>query len=128
MNMTIFCSRLWLSRAFSSLSSNPLHMLKAHQEAEVDILDRMPNPVGLVCSGVAPDHLETKVNVSWKWESRVICVTKRASRCVSRGELCDMLYFPEVVFAFGAESDRVFGVPGENLEGIYSARELTDIV
>ncbi|KAL2934142.1 NADPH:adrenodoxin oxidoreductase mitochondrial, partial [Bienertia sinuspersici] len=77
MNMVIFRSRLWLSGAFSSLSSNPLRvcvvgsrptgfyttkkMLKAHQEAEVDILDRLPNPFGLVRSGVAPDHRETKV-------------------------------------------------------------------
>ena len=36
-------------------------MLKAHQEAEVDILDRLPTPFGLVRSGVAPDHPETKV-------------------------------------------------------------------
>ena len=38
-------------------------MLKAHQEAEVDIIDRLPTPFGLVRSGVAPDHPETKVKV-----------------------------------------------------------------
>lgn len=36
-------------------------MLKAHPKAEVDILDRLPTPFGLVRSGVAPDHPETKV-------------------------------------------------------------------
>jgi adrenodoxin-NADP+ reductase len=36
-------------------------MLKAHQGAEVDIIDRLPTPFGLVRSGVAPDHPETKV-------------------------------------------------------------------
>ena len=36
-------------------------MLKAHQGAEVDIIDRLPVPFGLVRSGVAPDHPETKV-------------------------------------------------------------------
>ena len=36
-------------------------MLKAHQNAEVDIVDRLPTPFGLVRSGVAPDHPETKV-------------------------------------------------------------------
>ncbi|KAL2904416.1 NADPH:adrenodoxin oxidoreductase mitochondrial, partial [Bienertia sinuspersici] len=70
--MAIFRSRLWLSRAFSSLSSNlyalvrlvaDLLMLKAHHEAEVDISDRLPNPFGLVRSGVTPDYLETKVGV-----------------------------------------------------------------
>jgi adrenodoxin-NADP+ reductase len=38
-------------------------MLKAHQEAQVDIIDRLPTPFGLVRSGVAPDHPETKVTV-----------------------------------------------------------------
>jgi adrenodoxin-NADP+ reductase len=36
-------------------------MLKAHQGAEVDIIDRLPTPFGLVRSGVAPDHPDTKV-------------------------------------------------------------------
>lgn len=35
--------------------------MKAHQGAEVDIIDRLPTPFGLVRSGVAPDHPETKV-------------------------------------------------------------------
>lgn len=37
-------------------------MLKAHQQAQVDIVDRLPTPFGLVRSGVAPDHPETKVH------------------------------------------------------------------
>ena len=37
-------------------------ILKAHKEAELDIVDRLPTPFGLVRSGVAPDHPETKVN------------------------------------------------------------------
>ena len=39
-------------------------MLKAHQGAQVDIIDRLPTPFGLVRSGVAPDHPETKVRFS----------------------------------------------------------------
>lgn len=35
-------------------------MLKARQQAQVDIIDRLPTPFGLVRSGVAPDHPETK--------------------------------------------------------------------
>ncbi|GMQ09693.1 hypothetical protein CsSME_00052972 [Camellia sinensis var. sinensis] len=65
------------SRSFASLSSTPLRvcvvgsgpagfytaekMLKRHQGAEVDIVDRLPTPYGLVRSGVAPDHPETKI-------------------------------------------------------------------
>ncbi|XP_020250850.1 uncharacterized protein LOC109828233 [Asparagus officinalis] len=35
-------------------------MLKADDKVEIDILDRLPTPFGLVRSGVAPDHPETK--------------------------------------------------------------------
>lgn len=68
--------RKLIMRCFSSLHSRPLHvcivgsgpagfytaekMLKAYEGAEVDILDRLPTPFGLVRSGVAPDHPETK--------------------------------------------------------------------
>lgn len=36
-------------------------LIKTHQAAQVDIIDRLPTPFGLVRSGVAPDHPETKV-------------------------------------------------------------------
>lgn len=63
-------------RSVSTVSSEPLRVcivgsgpagfytadkiLKAHEGAEVDIVDRLPTPFGLVRSGVAPDHPETK--------------------------------------------------------------------
>ena len=37
--------------------------MKKHERAEVDIIDRLPTPFGLVRSGVAPDHPETKVYI-----------------------------------------------------------------
>ena len=38
-----------------------VQVLKRFERANVDILDRLPTPFGLVRSGVAPDHPETKV-------------------------------------------------------------------
>ncbi|GAB4845712.1 hypothetical protein Ancab_039115 [Ancistrocladus abbreviatus] len=113
--------------AMSSVYHSSLEVLKAHQRAEVDILDRLPTPFGLVRSGVAPDHPETKVVVNQF--SRIA----QNDRCmffgnvtlgssVSLKELRD-LYHVVRLLAYGAESDRVLGVPGEDLEGIYSARE-----
>ncbi|GAB2292303.1 hypothetical protein Dimus_026551 [Dionaea muscipula] len=140
--MAALHARRWIWRTFSSLSSNTLRvcivgsgpagfytaekMLKAHPSAEVDILDRLPTPFGLVRSGVAPDHPETKVVINQF--SRVA----QNDRCmfignvtlgsyVSLTELRDLYHV--VVLAYGAESDRVLGIPGEELEGIYSARE-----
>ncbi|ONK54782.1 uncharacterized protein A4U43_UnF11400, partial [Asparagus officinalis] len=44
-------------------------MLKADDKVEIDILDRLPTPFGLVRSGVAPDHPETKVVFAYGAES-----------------------------------------------------------
>ncbi|XP_065043316.1 NADPH:adrenodoxin oxidoreductase, mitochondrial-like isoform X4 [Musa acuminata AAA Group] len=101
-------------------------MLKAHERAEVDILDRLPTPFGLVRSGVAPDHPETKIVVN---QFSRVASNERCSffgnvslgSDVSLSELRDM--YDVVVVAYGAESDRSLGVPGENLKEIYSARE-----
>ncbi|PNT71618.1 NADPH:adrenodoxin oxidoreductase, mitochondrial isoform X2 [Brachypodium distachyon] len=101
-------------------------MLKAHEGVQVDIIDRLPTPFGLVRSGVAPDHPETKIVVNQF--SRVAA----NARCsffgnvtlgsdVSLAELRGT--YDVVVLAYGAESDRSFGIPGENLRGIHSARE-----
>ncbi|KAL8120054.1 hypothetical protein AgCh_017257 [Apium graveolens] len=100
-------------------------MLKAHHNAEVDIVDRLPTPLGLVRSGVAPDHPETKI------------VTNQFSRVAHSDQfsyignvtLGSSIYLSElrdlydvVVVAYGAESDRAFGIPGE--VWVHSAREL----
>lgn len=131
-----------MSKCFSSLYSQCLRVcvvgsgpagfytaekvLKAHQEAEVDIIDRLPTPFGLVRSGVAPDHQETKIVVN---QFSRVALNERCSffgnvllgSSVSLSELREMYHV--VVLAYGAESDRVVGVPGEGLEGIHSARE-----
>lgn len=101
-------------------------MLKGHEGVQVDIIDRLPTPFGLVRSGVAPDHPETKIVVNQF--SRVAA----NARCsffgnvtlgsdVSLSELRKT--YDVVVLAYGAESDRSFGIPGEDLSGIHSARE-----
>jgi len=69
-----------LTRGFSASATEPLHvcvvgsgpagfytadrMLKGHEGAQVDIIDRLPTPFGLVRSGVAPDHPETKLQMA----------------------------------------------------------------
>ncbi|GFS41041.1 pyridine nucleotide-disulfide oxidoreductase family protein [Actinidia rufa] len=101
-------------------------MLKKHQGAEVDIVDRLPTPYGLVRSGVAPDHPETKIVTN---QFSRVAQNERCSfignvslgSSVSFTELREMYHV--VVLAYGAESDRALGIPGEDLAGIHSARE-----
>ncbi|CAM8987989.1 unnamed protein product [Rhodiola kirilowii] len=101
-------------------------LLKAHAGAEVDIIDRLPTPFGLVRSGVAPDHQETKVVVN---QFSRVAINERCSffgnlclgTSISLHELREMYHV--VVLSFGAESDRILGIPGEDLQGVYAARE-----
>ncbi|KAH7277744.1 hypothetical protein KP509_38G005100 [Ceratopteris richardii] len=78
-------------------------LLKTSDEIKVDMLERLPSPFGLVRSGVAPDHPETKTVINQ--------FTKIASS--------SRLFF----FAYGAESDNHLGIEGEGLPGVFSARE-----
>lgn len=101
-------------------------MLKGHDGAQVDIIDRLPTPFGLVRSGVAPDHPETKIVVN---QFSRVAANGRCSffgnvtlgRDISLSELRKTYH--AVVLAYGAESDRSLGIPGEDLKGIHSARE-----
>jgi len=49
-----------------------LQVLKRFKGAKIDILDRLPTPFGLVRSGVAPDHPETKVFIFSMWTFDVL--------------------------------------------------------
>lgn len=64
---------------------------KFGDQADVDIIDRLPTPFGLVRSGVAPDHQDTKVQVYCSRFNIIafIRVADHASDpCVLRGHLC----------------------------------------
>jgi ferredoxin--NADP+ reductase len=93
---------------------------------EVDVLDRLPTPWGLVRLGVAPDHENIKA-VSRAFE-------KTASRpgfrffgnvevgsTVSHEEL--LRIYDAVVYTVGAQTDRRLGIPGEDLPGSWAATE-----
>ncbi|CAK9207381.1 unnamed protein product [Sphagnum troendelagicum] len=101
-------------------------VLRRFAKAKVDILERLPTPFGLVRSGVAPDHPETKVVTN---QFSRVAVSGRCSffgnvrlgMDVSLDELRKLYHV--VVLAYGAESDRSLKIPGEDLAGVHSARE-----
>ncbi len=92
----------------------------------VDMLDRLPTPFGLVRGGVAPDHPKIK-EASLVYES--IAETPgfaffgnvTVGRDVGVEELRNTHH--AVIFACGAEHDRVLGIPGEDLPGSHTATE-----
>ena len=95
--------------------------------AEVDMIERLPTPWGLVRLGVAPDHPNLKT-VSRAFER----IAERpgfrffgnveVGRDVEHVELARL--YDAVVYAVGSQSDRRLGIPGEDLPGSWAATEL----
>jgi ferredoxin/flavodoxin---NADP+ reductase len=101
-------------------------LLDADVPVEVDMLERLPTPWGLVRLGVAPDHPKLK-SVSRAFERIAMKPGFRffgnvdVGQAVSPGDLTRL--YDAVVYAFGAQSDRRLGIPGEDLAGSWSATE-----
>ncbi len=103
------------------------HLLKESAvEVEVDMLERLPTPWGLVRSGVAPDHPKIK-SVSRVYEKTAAHPRFRYFGNVTLGEDIsreDLLaHYHAVVYATGSALDRPLGIPGEDLLGSHAATE-----
>src|SRR5581483_4388168 len=102
-------------------------LLGADGPVEVDMLERLPTPWGLVRLGVAPDHPKIK-SVSRAFERIAAQPGFRflgnveVGRDLSHEELLE--HYDAVVYAVGAQSDRRMGIPGEDLPGSWAATEL----
>jgi len=101
-------------------------LLAADVPVEVDMIERLPTPWGLVRLGVAPDHPKIK-SVSRAFEKIALQPGFRflgnveVGRDVSNQELLE--HYDAVVYAVGAQSDRRMGIPGEDLQGSWAATE-----
>ncbi len=103
------------------------HLLKdAEAGFEVDMIERLPTPWGLVRSGVAPDHPKIK-SVTRVYEKTAAHPRFRYfgnvtfGEHVSREEL--LRHYHAIVYATGSPSDRPLGIPGEELPGSHAATE-----
>ena len=91
---------------------------------EVDLIDRLPTPWGLVRLGVAPDHENIKA-VSRAFEKTAAKPGFRffgnveIGRDLSHEELLEL--YDAVVYSVGAQTDRRLGIPGEDLPGSWPA-------
>ena len=95
-------------------------LFKQGASVEIDIFNRYPPPFGLVRDGVAPDHEPIKSvtrvyqRILDRPEVRYLGNVE-VGRDVTIGELRSFYY--QIVYAFGAQSDRRLGIPGEELDG-----------
>ena len=101
-------------------------LIKSGQKVEIDLIERLPAPFGLVRNGVAPDHPKLK---------QAIEVYKKIAQSpefnfvgnVTVGEDIKAEELQQthhaVMYTCGAETDRKLGIPGEELKGSYTATE-----
>jgi ferredoxin--NADP+ reductase len=96
-------------------------LLRADETCQVDIIDRLPTPYGLIRFGVAPDHEKTK-NVmkgfarTASHENVNFYGNVEVGSDVSLDEMREM--YDAVVLAVGAAHDRPLGLPGEDKAGV----------
>jgi ferredoxin/flavodoxin---NADP+ reductase len=99
-------------------------VLASDVPAEVDMIERLPAPWGLVRFGVAPDHPNIKA-VSRVFEKTAqrpgfrFLGNVEVGRDVTHEELTRL--YDAVVYAVGAQTDRRMGIPGEDLPGSWPA-------
>jgi ferredoxin/flavodoxin---NADP+ reductase len=103
------------------------HLLKdSAGHVEVDMLERLPTPWGLVRSGVAPDHPKIK-SVTRVYEKTAAHPRFRFFGNITFGEHVsheDLLaHYHAIVYATGSPVDRPLGIPGEDLPGSHAATE-----
>jgi ferredoxin--NADP+ reductase len=101
-------------------------LLAADEPIQVDLIDRLPTPWGLVRLGVAPDHPKLKT-VSRAFERIAeqpgfrFLGNVEVGRDLEHSDLAEL--YDAVVYAVGAQSDRRLGIPGEDLPGSWSATQ-----
>ena len=100
-------------------------LLRSEEPAvEVDLIERLPTPWGLVRLGVAPDHPNIKA-VSRVFEKIAqrpgfrFLGNVEVGRDLTHDDLARL--YDGVVYAVGAQTDRRLGIPGEDLPGSWPA-------
>jgi ferredoxin--NADP+ reductase len=101
-------------------------LLRARGDVEIDLLERLPTPWGLLRGGVAPDHQEIK-RLEDTFDRQTLGRGCRflgnvgVGTDVSHTEL--MRHYTAVIYATGAQTDKSLGIPGEDLPGSWAATE-----
>ena len=103
------------------------HLLKdSDRQMEVDMIERLPTPWGLVRSGVAPDHPKIK-SVTRVYEKTAAHARFRFFGNVNFGEHVSRedlrAHYHAIIYATGSSIDRALGIPGEDLRGSHAATE-----
>lgn len=103
-------------------------LLKALPDVQIDILDRLPVPYGLVRYGVAPDHQGTKAVIRqferlFDRQGVGFFGNVQLGLDISLADLAPL--YDAVVLATGLSGDKRLGIAGEDLVGVYGSGAVT---
>jgi ferredoxin--NADP+ reductase len=103
------------------------HLLRQDRVVvEVDMIDRLPTPYGLVRAGVAPDHQKIK-SVTAAFDKVAAHPRFRFYGGVDLGKHIQVVdlrrHYHQILYSTGAQTDRRMGIPGEDLRGSHPATE-----
>ena len=99
-------------------------LLKSCGSCQIDIIERLPTPYGLIRGGVAPDHQTTK-KVARKYEMTALIDevnyygNVEVNGDIGLAELREL--YDAVVLAVGAPNDRKLTVPGAEKYGVFGS-------
>ena len=99
-------------------------LLKSGSAYQIDLIERLPTPYGLIRGGVAPDHQHTK-RVIRAYERTALDDPVRfygnveVGRDIHVSELRQL--YDAVVLAVGAPRDRLMGIQGEDKVGVFGS-------
>jgi ferredoxin--NADP+ reductase len=104
------------------------HLLENRDHAiEVDLIERLPTPWGLIRSGVAPDHSEKKMITDRLFDFVLRDERVRFLGNVSVGhdvQVAELAsWYDAVIYAHGAGDHNAIGIAGEELPGVWGARD-----
>src|SRR6266567_702422 len=96
---------------------------------QVDVIDRLPTPYGLVRYGVAPDHKSIKSIAEYlrgvlEHDGVSFIGAVHLGDDVTRADLLSC--YDAVVYATGAMRDRRLGIPGEDVPGSHAATDFVN--
>ncbi|MFC4529635.1 FAD-dependent oxidoreductase [Sphaerisporangium dianthi] len=102
---------------------------QAGEPVEIDVLDRLPTPYGLVRYGVAPDHTSIKSIAGYLRKVLELPSVRflggvELGSDVTAGDLGAC--YDAVVYCTGAMVDRHLGIPGEDLPGSVAATDFVN--
>ena len=101
-------------------------LIRAELECQIDIIERLPTPFGLVRAGVAPDHQRTK-QVTRAYEKTALDPSVNYYGNVEIGRDISLFelrrFYDAVVLTTGAPLDKPLEIPGSDLAGVYGAAE-----